>query len=219
MTGYGQVHFPVGGAGLGEAEGQFVAFVDNLVDVPLFGSELAGSGIGAGKIRSIMLVALHAGIYDHELAGLNDFVVKVIVQSFTVLGKDGGEGNAPALGQCNAFHLAHDILLYNAQSNAIARYGMHGYTKIAGFVYGFDLYRLLDQAHGDDGLDKGLGRCRRESAAAVSGCCNSGTGAGSEPDVLLLALPARRLFPRKVCGGKHPPMRLWTPRWAEGPSR
>ena len=66
-----------------------------------------------------MLVTLHAGIDDHQLAGLNNLVMNMVVQRFPVLGKDGGEGYAPAFGQRHTFHFAHNLLFHDADLDGI----------------------------------------------------------------------------------------------------
>ena len=97
LAGYGKMDVTVSGTGLSEAECQFIAFVYYLIYIPLLGRELSGSWICAGEVRCVVEIALCTGVNDHKFSGLDDFVVKMVVQGFSVLGKDGGEGNAPAL--------------------------------------------------------------------------------------------------------------------------
>ena len=100
-----------------------------------------------------MLVALYARIDDHELAGFNDFIVNVVVQGFAVLREDGGERNAPAFGQCHAFHLTHDVLFYNADLDGIPGHRMHQVTQIAGVVQCGNFNIFFDKALGNHGFD------------------------------------------------------------------
>ena len=91
-----------------------------------------------------MLVALHARVDDHQLARFDDLVVDMVVQGFAVLGEDGGEGDAPALGEGHAFHLAHDVLLDNPEADAVTGDGMHLEAQVARGVDGGDLHGFLD---------------------------------------------------------------------------
>ena len=104
-----------------------------------------------------MQVAFHAGVDDHQFAGLHHFVVQVVVQGFAVLGEDGGEGNAPALGQRNAFHFAHDILFHNAQGDGIPCCRMHFIAQITRGVNRFNFNGFLEKTHGDDGFRERAG--------------------------------------------------------------
>ena len=97
LAGNCKVDVTVCGAGLCEAEREFIALVHYLVYLTLLCCELSGSGIGAGKVRCIVQVAFGTGVNHHKLSGLDNLVVEVVVKRFSVLGEDGGEGNAPTL--------------------------------------------------------------------------------------------------------------------------
>ena len=157
LAGRGQVYFPVGNAGLGQGEGQLVAFIDNLVNLPLFLRELAAGGIGAGEVAGIVLVALHAGVNHHKFAGFNHSGMAVVVQGFSVLGEDGGERNAPALGQRHSFHLTHNFLFDDADLDGIPGGRMHLVAQVAGVVQRFNFDGFFDQALRNDGFDECLG--------------------------------------------------------------
>ena len=152
------MNIPVGDAGFGQGKGQLVAIVDNLIYLFLFLRELAGSGVRAREIRGIMFVTLHTGVYHHQLAGLNDGGVTVIVQGLSVLGENGGERYAPALGEGDGLHPANYFLLHQADFNSIPGYGMHLVSQITSVVNSINLNILLDKTHRDDSLDEGLGR-------------------------------------------------------------
>ncbi len=150
------MHLPVGDAGTGHLEGQLIAVIDNLVHLPLLGGEFAGGRVGAGEVAGVVLVTLHAGINDHQLAGLNNLVMNMVVQGFPVLGKDGGEGHAPAFGQRHAFHFTHNVLFDDTRDDGIPRHGVHLIAQGARGVNGLNLNVFLDKAQGNDGLDKGF---------------------------------------------------------------
>ena len=153
-AGGGQVDVAVGGARLGQAERQFVAVADDLVDLALLLRKLAAGRIGAGKVGGIVLIAFGTGVDDHQLARFDDLVMQVVVQGLAVLGQDGRERDAPALGQGYAFHLADDLLFDDARNDAVARDGMHLVTEGAGVVDRGDFNLFLDQSHRDDRLDQ-----------------------------------------------------------------
>ena len=71
--------------------------------------------------------------------------MQVVVEGFSVLGEDGGEGYAPALCKGHGFHLAHYFLLHDAWNYGIPCHGMHLVAKVAGGVNGLYLYGLLDE--------------------------------------------------------------------------
>ena len=73
-----------------------------------------------------------------------------------MLGQDGRERNAPSLGQGDAFHLPHDVLLDDAGDDAVPGDGMHLVTEVTGRVNRLYFNTFLDKTHTDDRLDKGF---------------------------------------------------------------
>ena len=72
-----------------------------------------------------MGVALRARVDDKQFPGLYHLVVQVIMQGLAVLGQDGREGNAPALGKGDALHQPDDVLLDDAGADGVPGDRMH----------------------------------------------------------------------------------------------
>ena len=151
-----QMYVAVGHPGLGQAVSQGVAVVDYLIDIPLPGSEFATRRIGAGKVAGIVGVVLRSSVDHHKFAGSYEGVVPVVVEHLAVLGEDGSEAHAPAFRQGDSFHLSHNLLLLAAYAYALAGHGVHLLAQDAGVVEFGNLFRLLDEAHLDYGLDERL---------------------------------------------------------------
>ena len=159
----------IGSAGSGDVERVLIALIDNLIDIALPGSELPSGRIRASEIRGIMVVGLKAGINHKELSGLDEILMRMAMEDLSVLGEDGCERYAPALGKRKGFHGADDLLLLDSDHDALTGDSVHLLTEGAGAVKFFDLDILLDQALLHDGTDH-LRGSRGTAGLALAEC-------------------------------------------------
>ena len=154
------MHAAVAHARLSQAEGQLIAFIDNLVDLPLACGVAAACRVGAGEVGGVVLVALHARIDHQQLAALKRQLVAVAMEDLAMLGEDGREAHAPAFCEGDALHRAHYRLLHRAELHAAAGCRVHLNAQIGGMVEKHDFLALLDKAKGHKGAHQRERGCR-----------------------------------------------------------
>ena len=74
------------------------------------------------------------------------------MENLTVLGKDGGKGNSPALRDRKAFHSTDYLLLLDAETDIVTGNAVHLLTESASLVKECNLLFLLHQTEFYDAL-------------------------------------------------------------------
>ena len=88
---YIDVHLFPGLPGARKVDGMVMAGYDNVIYILLAAGKTSADRNCTCEIRAIVIDGFSSGIGQHQLAGLQDVAMIMVVQGFSVLGEDGGK--------------------------------------------------------------------------------------------------------------------------------
>ena len=83
-------------------------------------------------------------------------MMRVVVESFSILREDCSERNAPSLRKSDTFHTSDNFLLKNARLTASASLGMNEIAQVSCLVDFLDFALFLHDSESDNRLYKFL---------------------------------------------------------------
>ena len=145
----GHVHVKVLHAGLGNAQCQVMALLDDAVDLQLTLVILARDGHRAGVVAAVELHGLGTAVTQGEPAGLERGHRRIAVHDLAMLREDGGKAHLGAVALGNAVNLAADKFLGHARLDQAHRGGVHQVAHLGGALQFDDLLGRLHRSHVD----------------------------------------------------------------------